>query len=55
MTEKDTIANTLSVTGMTLSIMNFETVLTILVLVSALVLNVIRIIEIKKGKKGEGE
>ena len=48
---KDSTANVVSLTGMTLSIMDFETMLTIVVLISALALNIVRIYEIKRNKK----
>lgn len=48
--DKDTLANTVSLTGMTLSLMNIETIVTLAVLLSALVLNITRIIEVYKNK-----
>lgn len=52
---KDSTANVVSLTGMTMSFMNFETMLTIVVLFSALALNIVRIYEIWKKKSTSSE
>lgn len=52
---KDSTANVVSITGMTMSFMNFETALTIVVLFSALALNIARICEIYRKPKEEVE
>ena len=48
MSIKDTTANLTSLAGMSMSMLNIEMILTVAVLVSALVLNISRIIEIRK-------
>ena len=45
---KDTTANLTSIAGMSMSMLNIEMVLTVAVLVSALILNISRIIAIRK-------
>ena len=52
---KDSTANVVSLTGMTMSFMNFETMLTIVVLFSALALNIVRIYEIWKKRSTSSE
>jgi hypothetical protein len=51
MTEQDFTANTVSIGGLVLSLAEFQTGLTILVLCTALALNIVRIIDIKTRKK----
>lgn len=48
--DKDTLANAMSLGGLTLSLMNIESIITLLVLISALVLNVSRIIQVYQNK-----
>ena len=45
---KDTTANLTSIAGMSMSMLNIEMVLTVAVLISALVLNISRLIAIRK-------
>ena len=45
---KDTTANLTSIAGMSMSMLNIEMILTVAVLVSALILNISRIIAIRK-------
>lgn len=54
MTDQDTIANGISFAGVFAYLMKFQPEITILVLVTGLILNVIRIADrIRKGKKEE--
>lgn len=48
--DKDTLANAMSLGGLTLSLMNIESIITLLVLISALILNVSRIIQVYQNK-----
>ena len=48
MSIKDTTANLTSLAGMSMSMLNIEMILTLAVLVSALILNISRIIAIRK-------
>lgn len=50
--DKDTIANVTTIAASGVSLMNTETILTIVVLVTALVLNLVRIWSYLKPKKG---
>jgi len=52
---KDTTANLTSLAGMSMSMLNVEMILTIAVLVSALVLNISRLIAIRKQAKPKDE
>lgn len=52
---KDTTANLTSLAGMSMSMLNVEMVLTVAVLVSALILNISRLIEIRKKRKPKDE
>lgn len=56
MTEQDFTANTMSIGGLVLSLAEFQTGLTLLVLCTALVLNIVRIVDIRrKAKKDQKE
>ena len=46
--DKDTTANIASIAGMSMSMLNIEMILTVAVLVSALILNISRLIALKK-------
>jgi hypothetical protein len=51
MTEQDFTANTFSIGGIVLTLAEIQTTLTIVVLVTALVLNVVRIVDIRRKAK----
>jgi hypothetical protein len=54
MQDKDTIANGISAAGIFAYLMHFQNEITILVLITGLILNIIRIIDrIRKKKKGD--
>ena len=52
---KDTTANLTSLAGMSMSFLNVEMILTVAVLVSALILNISRLIEIRRKRKSKDE
>jgi hypothetical protein len=52
--DKDTLANSISAAGVFAYLMQFQNEITILVLITGLILNIIRIIDrIRKKKKGD--
>jgi hypothetical protein len=52
--DKDTLANSISAAGIFAYLMQFQNEITILVLITGLILNIIRIIDrIRKKKKGD--
>lgn len=55
MTQEDLTANAVSIGGLVMTLAEFKTVLTILVLCTALVLNVVRIIDIKRRAKQDNQ
>lgn len=48
MTQEDFTANTVSIGGLVMTLAEFQTTLTIVVLMTALVLNIVRIVDIKR-------
>lgn len=55
MTQEDVTANVVSIGGLVMTLAEFQTALTIVVLCTALVLNVVRIIDIKRRAKQDRE
>jgi hypothetical protein len=53
MDQQDLTANTISISGIIMTLAEFQTLLTVTVLCTALVLNVVRIIEIRKRSKSD--
>lgn len=51
MTQEDITPNVVSIGGLVMTLAEFQTVLTIIVLCTALVLNVVRIVDIKRRAK----